>query len=255
MDLITTGTVALVGQKLLGKTFDIVGDDLSRLYVSGRNKIIEKAIKKIKDENDGRTTNLRVTRDVFLSGSFTDEAICAEYFGGILASSRSDDGKEDTGVYYVDIIKSLSSNQLKLHYLIYASFNKFFVVDPSKAKLNPGQQTDLSVENIFLSSVELTKIISGDDLLRDLHAIHAKGLAGDFWAQIHPLKNGGTLPYLKVSAKPLGIQLYAVAHNRLSEWRNFTKIDFGNFDSLNPPKFYGQDVNKLLESAGIRDEE
>lgn len=255
MDLITTGTAIIIGKKLLGKTFDVVSADIAKLYEKGRDKIIEKATKKINDENDGRSANLRVTRDVFWNGSFTDEAICAEYFGGILASSRSDDGKDDTGVYYVDLIKSLSSNQLKLHYLIYLSFNKYFVSDPSKSKLNPGQETELSSENIFLSINELLQITGENDIGRDLHAIHAKGLLGNFQTQNHPLKDGRQVPYLKVSPKSLGIQLYAVAHNKLNEWRNFATTDFGDFDSLNSPKFRGQNIDKLLESAGIKDVE
>lgn len=254
MDLITTGTAIIIGKKLLGKTFDVVSDDIAQLYERGRDKIIEKAVKKIADENDGRTANLRVTRDVFWNGSFTDETICAEYFGGILASSRSNDGKDDTGVYYVDLIKSLSSNQLKLHYLIYLSLNKYFISDHSKSNLNPGQESELLAEKIFLSINEMTQIIGGDDLVRDLHAIHARGLIGYFQTQNHSLKDGGIVPYLEVAPISLGVQLYAVANNKLNIWRNFAKVDFGDFDSLKPPKFRGQNITKLLESANIKDE-
>jgi hypothetical protein len=254
MDLITTGTAIIVGKKLLGKTFDVVSADIAKLYEKGRDKIIEKASKKIKDENDGRSANLRVTRDVFWNGSFTDEAICAEYFGGILASSRSDDGKDDAGVYYVDLIKSLSSNQLKLHYLIYLSFNKSFVVDPSKSRLNPGQSTELSPEKIFIFTKELLQIIGENDIGRDLHAIHAKGLIGDFENKPYELRDGEKVHYLKVSPTSLGVQLYAVAHNKLNDWRNFATVDFGNFEEIGELKFRGKSIEKLLEDAGIKDE-
>lgn len=255
MDLITTGTAIIVGQKLLGKTFDVVGEDIAKLYEKGRDKIIENATKKIKDQNDGRSTNLRVTRDVFWSGSFTDESICAEYFGGVLASSRSDEGKDDVGVYYVDLIKSLSSNQLKLHYLVYFSFNKRFVLDSSKSQINPGQERELFLETIFLSTNELLQITGGEDIGRDLHAINAKGLIGDFQIEAYKLKDGRSVPYLKVLPKSLGIQLYAVAHNKLQEWRNFARTDFGDFDSITTPKFRGESIEVLLKSAGIEDKE
>lgn len=254
MDLITVGASLAIGKKLLGKTFDIVSNDIANLYEKGRNKIIERAAKKIKDENDGRSANLRVARDVFFNGSFTDESICAEYFGGILASSRSDDGKDDTGVYYVDLIKSLSSNQLKLHYLIYLSFNKYFVSDKLKSKINPGQESELSTEKLFLSTNELLQITNEDDIGRDLHAIHAKGLIGHFQTENHLLKNGETVPYLSVLPTSLGVQLYATAYNRLNEWRNFAITDFGNFDSISLPKFYGQNLIELLKSGGITEE-
>jgi len=127
MDIATTGVTILIGKKLLGKTFDIISEDIATLYTKGRDTIIKKSTEKIPNINDGKSSNLRVTRDVFWNGSFTEEAVCAEYFGGILASSRSKGGKDDTGVYYVNLIKSLSSNQLKLHYLIYLSFNNNFI--------------------------------------------------------------------------------------------------------------------------------
>jgi len=252
MDIVTAGTAIVIGKKLLGKTFDVISDDIAKLYEKGRDKIIEKTFQKVNDPDDGKSTNLRVTRDVFWNGAFTDEEICAEYFGGILASSRSKDGKDDSGVYYVDIIKSLSSNQLMLHYLIYYSFNKKLIEDPSKNTLNPGQETELHSVTIYLFLGELIKITNNDDIGRDLHALHAKGLIGDFQTGHHKLKNNDKIvPYLKVSPKPLGIQLYAIAHNKLDLWRKFSVIDFGKFQSIDVPKFIGTSVKQLLESAGI----
>jgi hypothetical protein len=252
-------TIALPGEwavkQAFGPALGELGEDIKKLYSVGRDNIIIAGYNKIKNKADGKSANLRVTRDVFWNGSFTDETICAEYFGGILASSRSDDGKDDTGIYYVDLIKSLSSNQLKLHYLIYLSFNKCFASDSSKSQLNPGQESELSSEEIFLYTNELLQITGEKDIGRDLHAIHAKGLIGDFQTQNHKLKDGRHVSYLKVSPKSLGIQLYAVAHNRLREWRKFAIIDFGDFDSLSSPKFREKNIEDLLTSAGIEDKE
>lgn len=113
MDLITTGAGMVIAHKLLGKTADAISTDLASLYTSGRDKIAQVAIRKVKNPDDGKIANIRVARDVFWNGSYSDESICAEYFGGILAASRSSDGKDDTGVFYVDIIKSLSSGSSK----------------------------------------------------------------------------------------------------------------------------------------------
>ncbi len=125
--LTTAGTALAIANKLLGKTAETISDDIANLYKVGRDKIFATAVRKTANMNDGKIANLRVARDVFFNGSFTDEAICAEYFGGILASSRSVDGKDDIGVFYTDIIKSLSSSQLKLHYIIYHSLNKLWL--------------------------------------------------------------------------------------------------------------------------------
>lgn len=250
MDLVTAGAALMLSKKLLGKTFDVVSVDISKLYEKGRDKIIEKTTNKVSDENDGKSTNLRVTRDVFWNGSFTDEAICAEYFGGILASSRSEDGQDDTGVYYVDLIKSLSSSQLKLHYVIYLSLNKLFILDNAKSKINPAQASELSSENIYFSTNEIIINTSTSDILRDIHAIYAKGLIGNFKVDSHQL-DGHVVPYLKVSPQSLGVQLFAVAYNKLDLWLNFPKFDFKCFESIDVPKFYGESIDELIKRIGI----
>ena len=120
----TTGAILIVANKLLGKTADKIAIDIAGLYDKGKDMIFEATNRKVSNINDGKQANLRVARDVFFNGSFSDEAICAEYFGGILAASRSDDGRDDQGIYYVDLIKGLSSKQLNLHYVLYRSLNK-----------------------------------------------------------------------------------------------------------------------------------
>ena len=52
------------------------------------------------------------------NGAVTDDEVCAEYFGGILAASRTEDGKDDSAIQFVDCIKAMSAKQLHLHYAI-----------------------------------------------------------------------------------------------------------------------------------------
>ena len=252
MDLITTGISVAVGKKVFGKTLDIISDDIAYLYKNGRDKILEKAKSKIDNIEDGRTANLRVTRDVFWNGSFTDETICSEYFGGILASSRSEDGSDDSAIYFSDIIKSMSSNQLLLHYVIYSTFNKIFVANSNKSNLSIGQERSFSKEKLYLSTGELLKIFNDFDFSRDLHALYAKSLIDQFQTGSHKLENGKELPYLRVSPKTLGVQLYAVAHNKLEEWRSFAISDYGVFKDIESPTLFGQNIHELIESTGIK---
>ncbi|MFA5185125.1 MAG: hypothetical protein WC551_01430 [Patescibacteria group bacterium] len=240
-------------KKVMGPALDELGEDMKKLYSIGRDKIFIAGYKKIADVNDGKKANLRVVRDVFWNGSFTDESICAEYFGGILATSRSADGKDDTGVYFVDIIKSLSSKQLYLHYVIYSSLNKLLNSDPENKKINPGQESELRVIKIFLSMNEVIKVVNNEDFGTDLHALHAKGLIGDFLTGEHDLKNGTKVPNVWISPKPLGIMLYAVAHNKFNEWRNFATADFGYFENIQRLQYFGKDIVQLLVQAGIKD--
>lgn len=250
--------VALPGEWAIKKTFGPVlgeiGDDMKKLYALGRDKIIIAGYKKIFNKDDGKCANLRVTRDVFWNGSFTDEQICAEYFGGIFAASRSEDGKDDTGVFYVDLIKSLSSNQLKLHYLIYLALNKALIADTSKSKINPGQEREITPQRIHFFYEEIETITGSKDIGLDLHALCSKDIIGNFQVESHVLKNGNSVHYIYAHPKPLGVQLYAVAHNKLDGWRDFVVQDFGSFDSIAQPKFSALTLENLLSNAGIKDE-
>jgi hypothetical protein len=259
MEPITT-TAAMVGagtwfgNRLLGPTIDIIGTDLKELYEKGRDRIAKKAIEKTKNINEPGQTNLRVTRDVFWNGAFTDEPICAEYVGGVLASSRTPDGKDDSGVFFLDIIKSMSSGQLKMHYIIYRILNKEFLANPAKHSLNPGQETELGNEELFIPSLGLIDQ-PNQDLGIILHGLHARNLIGDFERQNHALDPTKVLPYLKFSPTSLGIQLFAIAYNRLGQWRNFAKTDFGDFENIRLPQYVGQSLPQLLESAGLKSEQ
>jgi len=67
----------------------------------GRNSYIE-SYRKIPNPHDGKRANQRVTRDALWNGAFTDDEVCAEYFGGILASSRTEESKDDDAIEFVE---------------------------------------------------------------------------------------------------------------------------------------------------------
>src|SRR5205823_2957980 len=62
----------------------------------------------------------RVLKHIIDEGAFCEDEMVAEYLGGILASSRQADGRDDRGVCFLNDIKSLSSYQVRTHYLIYS---------------------------------------------------------------------------------------------------------------------------------------
>lgn len=232
-------------KKVLGPILDEIGSDLQTLYKNGREAIISATLRKI-DPDDGKQVNLRVTRDVFWNGSFTDEAICAEYFGGILASSRSTDGKDDRGVYYTDIIKSLSSQQLRFHYLIYFALNKLWLgMPPEKERPNVGLDTDLHNYTLWLADQELEAF--GIDFEKDAIAIANKGLIiPNYEAKFHKIDEKHGFPYAWVKPSSLGIQLYAVAHNKLADWRKLPIEDFGKFEDIKTPNFFTLNLADLV---------
>jgi hypothetical protein len=236
---------------LLGPALDEIGGDLQALYKVGREKIVSAAIRKTNTE-DGYRANLRVARDVFWNGSFTDESICAEYFGGILASSRSVDGKDDRGIYYTDIIKSLSSQQLLFHYVIYFSLNKLWLEMPAeKERPNVGMGTELQNCTVWFATRELEAL--GVDVEKDLIALANKGLIdGNYEAKSHKLEDGRELPYTKMKPSTLGVQLYAVAHNKLPDWRKLPLEDFGPFQDLKVPVYFALTIEELLTKARLK---
>lgn len=239
-------------EKVLGPTASILGEDLKTLYCKGRDKILAFAAKKTKDLNDGSRSNLRVTRDIFFNGSFSDEDICAEYFGGILSSSRSKDGKDDTGVYYTDLIKSLSSSQLLAHYLIYKSLNELFLNSPTKQSLSCGSQQDLSNARMYIFTSEfVSKLGKNLKLGTDLFALDSKGLLSEFETKNYTLDDKRNVSYLQILPSPLGIQLYSVANNRLEDWLKFPLVNLGEFDSVKSLEYFSFDLTELLKKAKL----
>jgi len=251
-NLIIPKSIDTIIENVLGPTSKEIGQDLQTLYKKGRELILRKAFQKLKDPNDRKKANLRVARDVFWNGSFTDEAICAEYFGGILAASRSDDGKNDFGIFYVDIIKSMSSGQLRMHYIIYRMLNKELITNEQKKTLNPGQETELQNEKLFFPLLEIIEQFKNEDMGTILHGLHAKNLIGYFQTQRYKLDDGKEMPYLEVEPTSLGVQLFAIANNMFENWRNFSAVDFGDFDEVKLPKFYAQSLDSLLEKMGLK---
>jgi hypothetical protein len=55
-------------QKVFGPALTEFGEDLKKLYAKGRDKLVAAAYRKIKDPEDGKQANLRVTRDVLWMG-------------------------------------------------------------------------------------------------------------------------------------------------------------------------------------------
>ena len=45
--------------------------------------------------------------------------------------------------------------------------------------------------------------------------------------------------------------MYAVAHNKLEEWRSFDRKDFGDFPDIALPINYAPTLDDLLKKAGL----
>lgn len=129
-ELITLGGAAVAAylskdgvSKLLGPTADYLGGELKELVEKSQHNIVsvfKRAERKCgpKLETEG-VVNPRVMKHVYDEARFCENELLAEYFGGVLASARTDDGRDDRGVYYSQIVQSLSVYQLQMHYFFY----------------------------------------------------------------------------------------------------------------------------------------
>jgi hypothetical protein len=214
--------------KLFWKTLTTMWDDINKIYIKWRDKIINKCTKKIDNIDDWKSTNLRVTRDVFWNGSFSEEDIVAEYFSWILAWSRSEDAKNDEWIFYLDIIKSLSSKQLHLHYIVYNSFKKLldsWVID--NKNINLSLWSSINNINIILDRNEIKWLWINET--QDFTALYQKWL-------IHSWR--GENNQCKIALTTLWVLLYLQAYNKLGYIKAFHLPYFTleDFDDIELPR-------------------
>jgi hypothetical protein len=118
-------------RRILGPTFDQIGDDLRTRYSESRlrntQRIFEAANRKV-DAVGPPVGSIppRVVMKVLEEGSWCDSQIVAEYFGGILASSPSNDELDDRGSSWTSLLGRLATRDIHLHYLCYSALRETF---------------------------------------------------------------------------------------------------------------------------------
>lgn len=249
----TTEAVALmagtayVAQQLFGKTLAEMGDDLNKVYKLNRDKLLAKAASKVTNPDDGAKPNLRVARDVIWNGAVTDDEVCAEYFGGLLAASRSADGKDDSALIYVDCIKALSAKQLHLHFVIYSSLQSQLV--KSGRAINPGVENEISRIEVWFATRELTERLGLIPSI-DLNVLHRQGLVSSYVTDNH-MVGEKPLAYVKASPTTFGVLLYAAALNSLPTWYQFGQSAFTRASEIPLPAFCASTLDELCLVTGL----
>jgi hypothetical protein len=117
-------------EKMLGPTAEYIGggikswterrvNNVANIFSIARDKLGERI------EEPGAIPP-RVLKEVLEEGSFCDDPLTAEYFGGVLASSRSDNSRDDRGASWASLVTRLSSYQVRSHFLVYrAIYDRF----------------------------------------------------------------------------------------------------------------------------------
>ncbi len=141
---------AEVAKKILGPSADYVGEQLKQWTEKAHknlSKIFENGSRKIGDRlNESGQVPPKVLKGILDHGAWCEEDLQVEYFGGVLASSRSGTSRDDRGAYYTSLIARLSTYQLRAHYLAYHSFKKHF----NGIAFNVGDSKDRRSMRIFI---------------------------------------------------------------------------------------------------------
>ena len=257
---ITAGAMMVAGgtftaAKVFGPTLDAIGTDLSKAYAKGVALLVSKATAKVANADDGQQVNLRVARDVLWNGGLSEDEVCAEYFGGILASARSPDGKSDAVLHFVDTIKSMSSKQLLLHYLIYGALQRRLNAD--RPDLNIALGSELAAEEVAIFGSEAAR--RGIDTGPDLSVLHRVGVIGNYgYGSADVVSSGANddpkqvMPFIKVACTTFGVMLYAVAFNRFADWSRFAREDFGSFEQIAHLEKWAKSPAQLASLIGVK---
>lgn len=66
----------------------------------------------------------RVAAEVFEKAQWAENEFVAEYLSGVLATGRTPQGTDDTGVTWTAMVARLSSDALRLHYMVYSALRR-----------------------------------------------------------------------------------------------------------------------------------
>lgn len=150
-----------VVEKLLGPTADYVGEGLkswTERRVENVSRVFCNATKRLGSKIDEPgAIPPKVLKEVLDGSSFCEDELAAEYFGGVLASSRTEIGRDDRGATWSALLSRLSSYQVRTHYLIYRGIYDRF--KGQSYQFNMDDRKDLAIlipYPTFMSSMDFS---------------------------------------------------------------------------------------------------
>lgn len=116
--------------KLFGPTADYFGEGMKnhiQKSYDNINRIFNHSIKLLgpEIETDGKVSP-RILKNILSEGAFCEDELTSEYFGGVLACSRTSESKDDRGLTYLAIVSNMSTYQIRTHYIFYSIIEKLF---------------------------------------------------------------------------------------------------------------------------------
>lgn len=123
------GVLATAGAKFLydvfGESAKVIGKRLgsySQVGLRNLERVLKKAHRRMKTRaKTGGTVPVRVIQHILTEAYFCEDEVQAEYLGGILASAKGPIARDDRAVSHITLLSSLSTYQIRTHYLLYSS--------------------------------------------------------------------------------------------------------------------------------------
>lgn len=248
--VISSGVVvgaAWAARKVLGPTLDAMGGDLASYYRVGVNRILASAYRKTKDVEDGKSANLRVAHDILQNGAFCADELVLEYFGGLLASSRSSDGWKDDATPFVDTVRSLSSSQLRLHYSIYNALEKLALCDPEIRQSSSSGADAVESKTLYMHYNDIDAAIHLHVLVR--HGLIESGSFNGTSFHYPDDNERQFLLYMSGTPTTFGVMLYAAAHGMLDDWQIYGRRKMEGVEDIEEPAVFGLSMEELVSKA------
>ena len=170
--------ISKIVHNLFGPVSEEIGKGWQERVSAKRRKnteqIVQNAATKLGDklESPGAVP-LRVVKEVINGGSYHDNPVAIEYYGGVLASSRTEDVQDDRGAIIAKSIERLSTYEILTHYLIYATIHQLFR-GSKKSLLMPAHRESM---RMFIDITEYD-IVMGFDNAEKRNTIMSTSLFG-----------------------------------------------------------------------------
>jgi hypothetical protein len=174
---------------ILGPTAEHLGDEIKTFtpkQIKNVGEIFSNAEKKLDNKlyRSGQVP-FKVLKTIIDEGSYSDDEIAVEYFGGVLASSKTEVDRDDRGARVAKIINNLSTYQIRSHYLIYSTISELF--SNSGNSFNIGENR--AKMQLFMSYQDYTKAMAitelewneGQILGHIFHGLAAEELIANDW--------------------------------------------------------------------------
>ncbi len=212
-----------VVEKILGPTSEYLGDGLknwTERRVNNVGRIFENAKKRLGSKIDENgAVPPKVLKAILDDGSFCDDELAAEYFGGVLASSRTEISRDDRGASITALVGRLTTYQIRSHYLFYSVLKKIFDGNNILVSNTFTDRDKLETYISFESYIAGMEFSNGEDIGNILSHVmfgldREKLIENNFeFGATEKIKNFGTGGIVFIPST-LGIELFLWAHGK-----------------------------------------